>query len=374
MGSGAQIKTSPDGKGVFIYRNSPGAGNVNFSGNQLRWNYGTDGVLDSDSVEVNVFATEMVYVTQGGFWLGSNGDETAHFRRGDKDTTFWVSSEAAINTGIAANTLFNSTGGLAGSLGTLPAAFPKGYNAFYTMKYEVSQQQYADFLNNIDLAKANNRNIGSVTGVHPAFLGVVPERALENASVADAAAYLDWAALRPMTELEFEKACRGTNISPVANEYAFGNTSTTTASGASIVNPDSENETINVGNVNHASGVNRPLRNGIFATAGSTRVSSGGTYYGIMEMSGNVFEYVISAGSASGRTFTGIHGDGNLNVDGNTDLTEAVNISSSWGIRGGSYNNPSAYSRISDRYLANNVGFYTQRQASYGIRGVRTAQ
>lgn len=372
-GTGAAFTTSMDGKGAFIYRDAPGAGNVNFAGNMLRWNYGMDGVLDSDSVEVNVFATEMVYVTSGGFWLGSNGDETAHFRRGDKDTTYWVGSEAAINTGATANNLFNSTGGFAGSLGTLPAPYPKGFNAFYCMKYEVSQQQYADFLNNIDLAKANIRNIGSVTGVHPAFSGTVPERALESASLADAAAYLDWAALRPITELEYEKASRGTNISPVANEYVFGNTSAVTATGASIVNPGTDNESINVGNLNHATGVNRPLRNGIFATAGSTRVSSAGTYYGIMEMSGNVYELVITAGSSNGRLFTGLHGDGNLNVNGETDMTISVNDNASWGSRGGAYNASAVYSRTSDRYYANSSGSYNQRIAANGIRGVRTA-
>ena len=37
----------------------------------------------------------------------------------------------------------------------------------------------------------------------------------------DLAAYLDWAALRPMTELEFEKICRGPNP-PIAGEYVWG--------------------------------------------------------------------------------------------------------------------------------------------------------
>ena len=40
----------------------------------------------------------------------------------------------------------------------------------------------------------------------------------------DLCAYADWAALRPMTELEYEKACRGPN-NPVLGEYAWGNTS-----------------------------------------------------------------------------------------------------------------------------------------------------
>ena len=38
---------------------------------------------------------------------------------------------------------------------------------------------------------------------------------------ADCATYADWAGLRPMTELEFEKACRGP-LKPVPDEYAWG--------------------------------------------------------------------------------------------------------------------------------------------------------
>ena len=40
---------------------------------------------------------------------------------------------------------------------------------------------------------------------------------------ADGAAYADWAGLRPMTELEYVKASRGTR-SPVVNEYAWSTT------------------------------------------------------------------------------------------------------------------------------------------------------
>ena len=48
----------------------------------------------------------------------------------------------------------------------------------------------------------------------------------------DGAAYADWSGLRPMTELEFEKACRG-NQTPVANEFAWGTASITAATGIS---------------------------------------------------------------------------------------------------------------------------------------------
>ena len=40
----------------------------------------------------------------------------------------------------------------------------------------------------------------------------------------DLTSYLDWSGLRPMTEFEYEKACRGT-LNPVAYEYPWGNNS-----------------------------------------------------------------------------------------------------------------------------------------------------
>lgn len=50
--AGSTTRTSPDGKGIFIYRSADGSGNVNFSNVQLRWNYGVDGVADGDLVDV----------------------------------------------------------------------------------------------------------------------------------------------------------------------------------------------------------------------------------------------------------------------------------------------------------------------------------
>ena len=59
-------------------------------------------------------------------------------------------------------------------------------------------------------------------------------------SWADVAAYLDWSGLRPMTELEFEKACRGPNA-PVAGEYAWGSNAGLVQA-TSIVNGGLSNE------------------------------------------------------------------------------------------------------------------------------------
>ena len=65
--------------GVFIFKDVNGTGSNNFQDVCLRWNYGINGVNDNDLVDVKVFAIEMVKVTEGNFYLGSGGNETAHF-------------------------------------------------------------------------------------------------------------------------------------------------------------------------------------------------------------------------------------------------------------------------------------------------------
>jgi hypothetical protein len=60
--SGSSIKVSADQKGCWIYSSANQIGDVNYTGGKLVWNYGGDGVLDADSVEIRVFAVEMVYV------------------------------------------------------------------------------------------------------------------------------------------------------------------------------------------------------------------------------------------------------------------------------------------------------------------------
>ncbi len=83
--AGSVLQVSTDGKGVWIYRNLPTAdftGNVNYTGTKIQWNYGIDGVLNTDSVEIRAFALEMVYVTSGAVKVGSSGTETGHLLDG----------------------------------------------------------------------------------------------------------------------------------------------------------------------------------------------------------------------------------------------------------------------------------------------------
>lgn len=367
--SGSIIQTSSDGKGVWMYRSANGNGTVNWMNAQLRWNYGVDGVADNDSVEIKLFAVEMVYVPQGAFNLGSNGTENYHFRRADKDTIFKVLSENAITVGGNSPSNLSSALSTYLSSGTIPATYPKGYNAFWCMKYEISQQQYADFLNAIDSATvALRRPSGFATGSHPAYVAQNPTQAMNYLAFDDVLALLDWSALRPMTEFEYEKACRGANQVPVPNEYAWGNTTingVTTPSNLGL-----STETWGSGNV--GSNISTPIRCGALATSTSTRTSSGGTYYGIMEMTGNVWEIVVSA-DVNGRTFIGEHGDGNLDVSAQSYNVPSWNVVSSYayGYRGGDMTN-GYYLQVSDR--VNGTYYGNNRAVNVAGRGVRTAQ
>jgi len=377
--------------GVFIYHNSAMAqGSVNYTGAKLRWNYGVDGLADADSVEVCVFAIEMVYVPQGSFELGSGGTEVDPFYLYPTTTnTYTVSNENAITVGTTAGNLYYATVQNGGDqAGPIPAAFPKGFDAFYCMKYEISQEQYAEFLNKLtatqDGTRFPNQNGNyrhAITGSAGARTTTNPNVACNYLSWADVAAYLDWAALRPMSELEFEKACRGTNT-PVANQYAWGTTNIAD-SAYTLSNAGANNEGIatnystTAGNASYNTtdgSINGPLRCGIFAANGSNtgRETAGATYYGIMEMSGNLWERPVTVGNATGRAFTGINGDGVLDATGNANSSNWPNTTATGaGFRGGGWSYVAADLRLSDRDLAALTG--SNRYTACGGRGVRLA-
>jgi hypothetical protein len=136
----------------------------------------------------------------------------------------------------------------------------------------------------------------------------------------DLAAYLDWAALRPITELEFEKVCRGPAPS-VPYQYPWGNNSTLNLSG----NKTGTAECATVDNAPLAEGVCNwgrnveygTLRVGFLGRDNSTggRTILGAGYYGNLEMAGNAYEQVVST-LADGLNFTNQHGDGTLDANG----------------------------------------------------------
>ncbi len=134
--------------GVFLYRADPGSGSFDCTNIQLRWNYGENGLSDNEQVDIKVFAIEHVYVPEGSFKVGSGGAESGPLYAYPLITnTFEITSEGAITVAASNGNLYYQSSG--DQLGPIPALFPKGYNDFYMMKYEISQQGYVDFLNTL---------------------------------------------------------------------------------------------------------------------------------------------------------------------------------------------------------------------------------
>lgn len=415
--AGSTIEVPSDATGVFVYRSTVGSGSVAFNNMQLRWDYGLNGVADDAVVQVQVFAIEMVYVPGGmDFNVGGGGGTYAF-------------TTTTINTAVA-TTAPAGTGSRGGAAGGQPsgaaipnADWPNGYNAFYCMKYEMSQGQYRDFLNTLDYVQQGNRTAASISSAAgtgalvttntqrngidvqvpgdastyiPAIYGcnlngnnIYNESddgewiACNHVTWMDGCAYLDWAGLRPMTELEFEKACRGDQF-PVVGEYAWGTNTIHTATYGPLTNSGAANELPNspstsAGNAGYSTTANTigPMRVGIFATATTTREQAGATYWGIMDMSGNLWERAVGWN----HVYTGVHGDGQLNTFGHATESNwpglgvnGVTVGNGSIFRGGSWGDVAADVGVSDRSLAAvSSTIFNARSSACGIRGVRSA-
>ncbi len=390
-----QVDTVADGKGVFIRRSSLGGGNIAATTITLRMTG-----LGAGPYNFKVFGIEMVNVPQAAFEIG-DGTSTSTFN------SISVSATSQ-SSGITSATI-------GGGGPTVPASFPMGYNSFYAMKYEISQLQYVEFLNSLTFSQQQTRITSDPTSVAGTYVtfganyyrnGIVIETPGNNAAIpavfgcdatngvvnnvndgqsiamaylswADLAAYLDWSALRPMTELEFEKICRGT-MPRVAGEYIWGDTNINAFYSTTVLNPLQPTEIANAVvngrcayGLGSASPVYGPLKVGVFATATSGRSSAGASYYGAMEMGGNVVERTITVANASGVAFNGTLGDGTLTPIGNANQATWPSVTTATGVgfRGGDYVSQSPYVRTSDRTSAGTTD--ATRQYVYGGRGVR---
>ena len=411
--SAFNIATNPV-VGAFIYRSSDGAGTFTANNVALSWNYSQDGVSNSDTVEIRVFGIEMVYIPQGGFFAGDNATSTAAFRQGSSDTDpWWIGSESAISvtnsagsgTGVRpekAAEYYYVSGGLSGedatgSAFTLPDAFPKGYQAFYMMKGEISQAQWVTFFNTLTNTQKSTRDITSATNGGKNSDGLssrnnvswtsgdatLPDQgggatyegvATNYLSWADLTAYLDWAGLRPMSELEFEKAGRGIQRA-VSGECAWGSTSLTIAN--SITNEglptEAPGNAANCVSGNDAN-VQGPMRVGAVAYGDTTRIEGGFGYYGVGDLSGNVWERCVTVGNSTGRSFAGrYHGNGTLDSSGDQNISTwpSATTASGAGFRGGGWRSGLADGRLSDRGDA--ALTLATRISRHGGRGVRIA-
>ncbi len=412
-GTAINLTVSADKMGAFAERAADGNGNVAVTGAELVWDYQANGLNPNTTARVKVIGIEMVYVPEGAFFAGDQAVSEASFKQGSADTDPWsIASNSAISVnGAVSDGYYYQTAGNPGENGSgdsfsIPAIFPKGYSAFYVMKYEVSEGLWTAFFNTLSSAQKVNRDItgadgkgsdamvqrNSVQWTSGAAVSDRENRACSFLSWMDGAAFADWAALRPMTELEFEKAARGKEVETVSGEFVWGNLNITAADavsgaeeGEEVVLTENANAHFGAQSISGGDGSSGPLRSGVFATQESTKTQSGAAFYGAMEFGGNLTERVVTVGAPAGRLFAGTHGDGELttrtNYEGNatnsdwpgidTDSTRGVTGADGSGFRGGSWADASDRLRTSDRLAAAMTD--ASRQGTNGFRAARSA-
>ena len=278
-----QVDATTDGKGVFIHRIANGSGNVSSATVTLKM------TITDATYNYQVNGTEMVYVPGGNtFYVGDGvrgGGNLWGFCSDGSFDPVTINSNIQNTTGLTASQYVNQNNTW-GSTAALPTTFPFGYNGYYCQKYEISQLEFVAFLNTLTydqqstlfnpLAPPNSaagtfvlastpnpqncrngiriqtpgtvNNIPAIVGCDLNLNGVFNEAADGQYLPCNwlnwplLIAYLDWAALRPMTEFEFEKVCRGT-LTPVANEYVWGTATILATNAGSISNPGQASET-----------------------------------------------------------------------------------------------------------------------------------
>jgi formylglycine-generating enzyme required for sulfatase activity len=122
-----EVQTVTDNVGVFVRRAGNGSGDIAATTISLQ----TPNTAGNGNWNYRVFGTEMVYVPQ------------ADFQIGDGTSTATMASQTITSDGaLVANTLFSGSP-------AIPANYPMGRNGYYIMKYDVSNEMYANFLNTL---------------------------------------------------------------------------------------------------------------------------------------------------------------------------------------------------------------------------------
>ena len=395
--------------GLFIYRNTLDAGNTPEIVCQIKCLKSSLGGLTVEQFQkhegfVLAQAVEMVYVPYGGYYLG-DGECSNRFAGGSDGSPVLIDSEEAI-TASTATKVYPVSNNTMGTAQSIAAVYPKGYKGFYMMKYEVSQEQWVYFLNTLTYVQQQERvpNLATLKGGDYIFGSknepsnrngiIVAELSYNDGAVifsnnlnnngvysedrdgktiacnylspGDMLAYCSWAGLRPMSELEYEKACRSSYPEqPIKGEYAWhdnritGRLNAVSNNGLRTERSGTANANVNAGN---AFG---PVRCGLFATGTSTQQGAGVAFWGGMEMSGNVKEmcYNVAYTAFNGSTMgTGTY---------NTALWSVT--PAHFGVRGGGFSSADSLLRVSDRTeVAGYFADINKRDSTAGFRGVRS--
>ena len=164
----------------------------------------------------------------------------------------------------------------------------------------------------------------------------------------------------------------------MADEFAWGTATATLCSGILYGGTANEVPSNASANTTAISNFDGPTRVGCFGNTVNSRVSSGASYYGIMDLSGNNWERPVSVGDAKARLFTAINGDGILSSTGTHNVSNWPDEQATGcGYRGGRWRDSGGGStyqehRVSNRQFA--VDWTHLRSDNDGIRGVRTAE
>jgi formylglycine-generating enzyme required for sulfatase activity len=310
-----------------------------------------------------VFGIEMVkcgLATTGSYYIG-DGISPNRFHQGNDSSQpfFYDGSTGYTQVGTGASDI-NTT-----SMTAIPVSsihFRYFWRQFNLMRYEITQAQYVDFLNCLSRTGQNEHTDTDISGttITNTFVmsnsstmtnrnGIrcdsilpnggpitffsdynenwIPNQNGDGQNISanfllpkDLMAYLDWAGLSPMNEAQFEWYCRGPEL-PVPGEYAWGSTVKTAVTLLSGLTIGKVNEIpINVGADGLYKPSGSPMRTGATATSTTNRVQAGASYFGAMDLTGNVAELVF--GSYSVEDFelydpTFSEGDGKLDLFGN---------------------------------------------------------
>lgn len=397
--TGSQLEVNlatSDNLGVFIRRSAQGIGDITQATVSLTLSspIGTD--------NISVYGIEMVYVPQGQFYIGDGNAGMSGFSDGTSNNPKLITA-AIQSAGIGPVTNYN-TANWAGSTVDLPSTFPLGYNGFYCMKYEITCKLYISFLNSLTYGqqirlldnpygaptlaspgdKINTRygyniEVKSQSALQPAVYGCDATDDDNWDQIDDGVelpvclrtqnltAFLDWAALRPMTEFEYEKSCRGP-VYPVYNEFAWGTTEQ--SNNYTIVDRFKTSErstTTPLGFSNIYT--NQLFRVGIEATATSDRSHAGASYYGILNLTGSTSERCVGGWQYDYSNFTTANGDGNISIIGTANVTGwPSGRPESYSTRGGSARDRGESIFVSDRRWASLNDDYYYIQGGRGVR------
>lgn len=393
------IMGAPRCPGFFIHRRDVGYGANEISGIKVKFNYLDHGFSPADTMVVSVFAIEMVYVPASSYIAG-DGVSTNTLRKKGNDLSIGTGQQILEMTPITSDDglTFNGT--------PIPDIYPKGCKAFYVMKHEISQHAYVDFLNTLTLEQQGARVstsptasdgswamvYGSYTSNPAQYRNYIRVRSSGGSGLAavfghsiggsdwamesnggniacnflswdDGLAYLDWAALRPFTELEFEKAGRG-HKKILRGEYVWNyKVGLAVNPKDPFIDPGLSTEISKDLEANYLETGKAPwvMRVGAFAKDSSTRFEAGATYYGVLNMSDNLWERCVNVSTAAGRGFVPNHGDGMVSMMGAADVD-------GWpSSEGGGFRS----FQVSDRQQADRND--ATRHPAYGFRGARSA-